>query len=154
GYDLAIADYTRIVQLQPDAPTADVYYKRALAYKSRGDKPNALADFEKASELPGDVVTRENIKRNLQELLVKGTPVSTSVTPSVFIQYNDPDDEDALNQVAEYLKSKHYKVVGKPQLSAGTAIGNGDVRCFNSSDFPEATKIANAVQESLGRQSY
>jgi hypothetical protein len=77
----------------------------------------------------------------------------TPARPSIFIQYNDPDDEDIVNQIAEDLK-QDFKVVGQPQLSGGAAFGNGDVRCFSTVDFANATRVANAVQESLRSQNY
>jgi tetratricopeptide (TPR) repeat protein len=155
SYDLAIADYTKIIaQLERDKPTADVYYKRGLAYKSKGDNTNALVDFQKASELPGDDVTRENIKRNLQQLNAIGPPVLTPATPTIFIQYNDPDDKEVIERVAEDLKFRKFKVVGRPQLSSATVPGDGDVRCFHTNDFKNAEQIATAVQDSLGIKNY
>ncbi|HEX6649027.1 MAG TPA: hypothetical protein VF075_05795, partial [Pyrinomonadaceae bacterium] len=106
------------------------------------------------SELPGDDVTRENIKRNLQQLRAT-EPVGTEpANPTIFIQYNDPDDKDAMVQLAQDLRAMGFKVVGQPQLSAGSAIGDGDVRCFNKADEKNNEKIAKAVQDSLQAQGY
>ncbi len=129
-------------------------YKRGLAYRSKGDTANALADFQKASALPvEDLTTRENALKNLQQLIGSEPPVETPAKPSIFIQYNDSDDEDVVKQVAQDLATE-YNVVGQPQLSAGNAIGNGDVRCFRSVDFKDTTKIADLVQTSLKNQGY
>lgn len=146
--DLAIADYSIIIALTQSNPTADAYYKRGLAYKSKGDSANALADFQRASELPGEVL-RENILKNLQQLSASGPP-----TPSILIQYNDPDDEDVIKQVAKDLKGKGFRVVGQPQLSGSAASGDGDVRCFSPSDEKNAESVAKAVKESLQAQNY
>lgn len=150
SYDLAIADYTVIItRLQRDNPSAEAYYKRGLVYRLKQDMVNAIADFQKVGTLRGaDPITSRNALSNLQQLT---DPVTTPVPPSIFIQYNDPDDEIVVQQVADDL-APFYKVVGKPQLSSGNAIGNGDVRCFRTIDFQNANAIAALVEKSLLRQ--
>jgi hypothetical protein len=144
SYDLAIADYTRIIAT---TQSAEAYYKRGLTYKAKGDKPNALADFKQAIDRADDLTTRANALQNWQQL--GGPQNMTPADPSIYIQYNDPDDEDVINKVAEDLRANSYHVVGQPQLSGGNAIGNGDVRCFHTVDLSSAKKIAALVQESI-----
>lgn len=45
----AIADFDAVIRLKPQ--DADAYYSRGLSYSTRGDKLNALNDFQKASQL-------------------------------------------------------------------------------------------------------
>ena len=49
-YDLAIADYTKAIELTPEYPFA--YRARARAYRAKGDNDRALADFDKARSPP------------------------------------------------------------------------------------------------------
>ena len=48
-YDLAIADYTRSIELRPSAGTP--YNNRGVAYVRKGDHVRAMRDFDKAIEL-------------------------------------------------------------------------------------------------------
>lgn len=147
SYDLAIADYTRIIAT---TQSAEAYYKRGLAYRAKKDNTNALADFKQAIDDADDPSTHANALQNWQQL--KGPQATTPVDPSIYIQYNDPDDEEIIKKVAEDLRAKGYRVVGHPQLSGSNAVGNGDVRCFQTIDLPNAKAIAAVVQESLLNQ--
>jgi tetratricopeptide (TPR) repeat protein len=152
SYDLAIADYSRIIS-QLNRGTAEVYFKRGLSYKAKGDSNNALADLQKALELPGDDVLRENVKNNLQEVKANPPAPLKAGPPRIFIEYNDPDDEDVVDQIASDLSQNyHYRVVGTPQVSAGKT--NGDVRCFNTIDFDNAKRIAQIVQDGLSQRGH
>ena len=148
NYDLAIADYTRIIA---NTQSAEAYYKRGLANRSKGDNPNALADFKQAIDRADDLTTRANALQNWQQL--SGPQVPIAVKPSIYIQYNDPDDAEIVNKVAQDLRAENYHVVGQPQLSGSNAIGNGDVRCFQTIDLPNAKSIAALVQQSLLNQN-
>ena len=48
-FDLAIADHTRAIELNPEHLPA--YVERAFAYRERGDLDHAIADFTRAIEL-------------------------------------------------------------------------------------------------------
>jgi len=155
SYDLAIADYTKIIaELQQ--PTGEAYYKRALAYYSKGDSYNASADFQKASYLVTDGFIRRDIRDHLVKLSDSGAPTvaPAPAEPSIFIQYNDPDDEEVIKQVAKDLKARGFRVVGQPELSGSAANGDGDVRSFNPDDKKKAEEIKDAVRESLAAQGY
>lgn len=152
--ELAIADYTRIIaQLKRDSPPADVYFQRGLAYRAKGDNFNALTDLQKALELPGSDVIRENIKNSLVTLEASGDPTQTAAAPRIFIQYNDPSDESEIEQVAADLRGAGFKVIGKPQVSAAKAFGDGDVRTFSPSDKTNGEIIAKLVEQSLQKQN-
>jgi hypothetical protein len=111
-----------------------------------------VIDLQRALELPGDDVLRENVKNNLQELRANPGP-QLSADPKIFVEYNDPDDEDVVDEIASDLeKNKRYKVVGTPQVSAGKT--NGDVRCFNALDLENAKAITKIVQDSLFAQGH
>jgi tetratricopeptide (TPR) repeat protein len=43
NYDLAIAEYTKAIEL--DSSLTSLYYNRGLAYESKGDYKNAISDF-------------------------------------------------------------------------------------------------------------
>jgi tetratricopeptide (TPR) repeat protein len=49
-YDLAIADYTKAIELEPEYPFT--YRARARAYRAKGDNDRAQADFDKARSPP------------------------------------------------------------------------------------------------------
>ena len=51
-YDLAIADFTRAIQLKPD--NAFAYRNRGLAYTLKGQDDLAIADFNRAIQLKPD----------------------------------------------------------------------------------------------------
>jgi tetratricopeptide (TPR) repeat protein len=42
-YDLAIADYTKAIELNPN--NVGVYYNRGLAYAGKGDLDRAITDY-------------------------------------------------------------------------------------------------------------
>jgi tetratricopeptide (TPR) repeat protein len=51
-FDGAIADYSKVIELKPDA---DFYVRRGAAEEQKGDLTVALADYKKALELrPAD----------------------------------------------------------------------------------------------------
>ena len=49
GYDLAIADYTKAIELKPDY--ADAYYSRSKAWLRLGDQEKAKSDMTTASNI-------------------------------------------------------------------------------------------------------
>ena len=51
-YDNAIADYARVIALDPNY--AKAYYSRARVYQSKGDLKQALAGYEEAAKLAPD----------------------------------------------------------------------------------------------------
>ena len=67
NYDLAIADYTKVMALAPD--NADAFINRAWAYHLKGDDAEALPDANKAVDLAprnaGIVETRAEIYEKL-----------------------------------------------------------------------------------------
>jgi tetratricopeptide (TPR) repeat protein len=152
AYDRAAADYTVILD-QLNKPNPEVYYKRGSTYLAKGDKAAAVADFQKVLDLSDDAVLRLNAQNNIQALNVKQTPAAPA-EPRIFIQYNDPNDELELMQLADDLRADDYKVIGRPQLSVGRPIGAGDVRCFYQEDYQKAQRIAEAVGTSLTNQGF
>jgi len=61
-YDLAIADYNKVIELNPHF--AGAYYRRALAYESQGDKDQAIADLRKVLEIdPSNTDAKDALKR-------------------------------------------------------------------------------------------
>src|SRR5207247_2536280 len=53
-YDAAIADFTRVIQL--DAKYSNAYYRRAQAYIKKGDYDQAISDYNKLLEMgPNDL---------------------------------------------------------------------------------------------------
>ena len=49
---LAIADYTKAIELKPNY--ADAYYNRGIAYRIKGDYEFAIADYTRVIELEPD----------------------------------------------------------------------------------------------------
>jgi tetratricopeptide (TPR) repeat protein len=66
NYDLAIADLNKAIKLEPDY--ADAYYNRGLAHKMRGEKDEAIRDFERVLELSEDEYWRNEAEEQLREL--------------------------------------------------------------------------------------
>ena len=57
--ELAIADYTKAINLKPDY--ADAYYNRGVAYRIKGDYKLAITDYTKAIEIePNNVIRRQS----------------------------------------------------------------------------------------------
>lgn len=54
NYDLAIAEYTRAIELESNSRA--LYYSRGLAYHQKGDFGNAVDDFSFVFTLPSNVV--------------------------------------------------------------------------------------------------
>lgn len=54
NYDLAIAEYARAIELDPNSRA--LYYSRGLAYHQKGDFENAVDDFSFVLTLPSNVV--------------------------------------------------------------------------------------------------
>ena len=50
--DLAIQDYTKVIQLEPNFTNA--YYNRGVAYSNKGELDLAIQDYTKAIELVPD----------------------------------------------------------------------------------------------------
>lgn len=48
-YDLAIADFTKAIELNRNSEL--VYYSRGIAYLAKGDRVRAVADYTKAVEI-------------------------------------------------------------------------------------------------------
>ncbi len=153
GYDLAVADYTLVLD-RLKRQDADAYYKRGSIYKARGNSQGALADFQRVIELSDNAALRQITQENIASLKVSPTPTPAPVAPRIYIQYNDPNDEAAMSQLAADLRAAGFRVVGRPQLSTGSPIGDGDVRCFHSVDSVPAESIAAAVTSSLCDQGY
>ena len=65
-YDLAIADYNKAIELMPDL--AEAYYNRGVARKMKGEKEEAIRDFERFLELSEDEYWRECAEKQLKEL--------------------------------------------------------------------------------------
>ena len=51
-YEDALADFTKVLELQPD--NAHAYFRRAFAFKSLGKFEEAAEDFEKSRSLQPD----------------------------------------------------------------------------------------------------
>jgi Flp pilus assembly protein TadD len=61
-YDLAIADYTQALHIDPN--DASAYNNRGLAYHSKGQDDLAIADYTQALRInPNLEVARENLRR-------------------------------------------------------------------------------------------
>ena len=60
-YKGAIADYTKVIELQP--ADSDAYYNRGLAKANAGMKSEACDDFWKAAQL-GDKIAKKYYKLN------------------------------------------------------------------------------------------
>lgn len=54
NYDLAIAEYTQAIELEPNSRA--LYYSRGLAYHQEGDFENAIDDFSFVLTFPSNVV--------------------------------------------------------------------------------------------------
>jgi len=65
-YDLAIADFDRTIELEPDY--ANPYYGRGLIHRMRGEKEEAISDFERFLELGEDEYWRIEAEKQLREL--------------------------------------------------------------------------------------
>ncbi|MDA8005559.1 MAG: tetratricopeptide repeat protein [Alphaproteobacteria bacterium] len=50
--ELAIKDFTRVIEINPDYP--DAHYSRGVAYMLKGDPDRAIADYDRAIELNPD----------------------------------------------------------------------------------------------------
>jgi regulator of sirC expression with transglutaminase-like and TPR domain len=65
-FDEALACYDQALQLQPDY--ADAYRNRALAYRDKGSKPQAITDVEKYLQLAPNAADRAQVEQWLAEL--------------------------------------------------------------------------------------
>jgi regulator of sirC expression with transglutaminase-like and TPR domain len=65
-WDLAIADYSRAIDLDPN--NAILYADRAMAYKGKDKKVEAIADFEKFISLTDDQQLIQRAKQLIDEL--------------------------------------------------------------------------------------
>jgi tetratricopeptide (TPR) repeat protein len=61
-YDAAIADFTRSLEIKPDA---DVYRSRAAAYYVKGERTLADADLAEAARLDAEEKPEDAAKKNL-----------------------------------------------------------------------------------------
>ncbi len=89
-YDLAIADFTQVIQLSEKFASSDVvasaYVVRGSAYSLKGDLEKALADYRAALTLnPNNEQVVDEIKRTEDTLAVASspTPPSTATTPRI-----------------------------------------------------------------------
>lgn len=58
-YDAAVAEYTKVIQLEPNYEKA--YYNRGLAYAKKGEYDKAISDYTKAIDLdPKDINSHVN----------------------------------------------------------------------------------------------
>jgi tetratricopeptide (TPR) repeat protein len=64
-FDLAIADFTKAIQIKPNV--ADAYFFRGLAYKKKGEIDKAIIDFKKAK----DIDNKSKIKKKIEQELNK-----------------------------------------------------------------------------------
>ncbi len=67
GSDLAIADFDRAIEVQPDY--AEAYSNRGEAYEDKGDYERAIADYGRAIELQPDVAEAARNLRRLRKLV-------------------------------------------------------------------------------------
>ena len=65
-YDLAIADLSKAIELDPSL--AEAYGNRAWAYKKQGKKAEAIADFEKFITLTDNPQWIEMARQQIEEL--------------------------------------------------------------------------------------
>ena len=65
-YNKAVDSYSNV--LARGVEDANIYYKRAISFKSAGNKMEAIKDLEEALKLQPDDSTRERIEQALQEL--------------------------------------------------------------------------------------
>ena len=63
NYHHAIRDFTRVLELDPQRTLA--HYMRALAYQSRGDYDDAIADYERFLSVDGGSVWGESARIQL-----------------------------------------------------------------------------------------
>jgi tetratricopeptide (TPR) repeat protein len=85
NYDLAIADFSEAVRLNPNLPQA--YSKRGDAYVNKGDFDKAIADYSDALRLnPNDTMAYYNRGSSyfIKKILIR--PSLTTMTPSGSIQ--------------------------------------------------------------------
>jgi tetratricopeptide (TPR) repeat protein len=65
-YDKAIADYNKVIELDPKS--AQTYYERGRAYESKGDYDNAASDFEKVVQIATDPELVEDARQALKAI--------------------------------------------------------------------------------------
>jgi tetratricopeptide (TPR) repeat protein len=63
-FDLAIADFTKAIQIKPNV--AEAYFFRGLAYKKKGEIDKAIIDFKKAKDIDNKSKIEKKIEQELK----------------------------------------------------------------------------------------
>lgn len=66
AFDLAIADYTKAIEMDPQ--DADAYGGRGMAYRQKGLRSEAIADLEAYLRLTTSVTARAGVEQLIAEL--------------------------------------------------------------------------------------
>ena len=95
--DLAIADYTKAIEINPKYARA--YDGRGVAYTSKGDYPRAVADVTRAVELApkkaAPVATPAAAKPASPKAAAKPSPTAGKRAPRVASKASPPEDTDS-----------------------------------------------------------
>ena len=101
---LAIADYTKVIELEPDSP--DAYYNRGIVYYQLMDYEAALADFNTiiAAEMP-NIVQALNMRAVIFYTQQKVNLALDDLTSAII---RDPEYPDSYER-----RALVYKAMGK-----------------------------------------
>jgi tetratricopeptide (TPR) repeat protein len=150
GYDLAIADYDKAIELKPD--DAISYYGRGLAYALKGGYDLAIADYDKAIELkPDDAVAydgRGNAFYNKRDYdsAIADYNKAIQLNPAFAVAYDNRglayyDEGDYDRAIADYDKAVELK----PD-DAVAYFGRGNA-FYNKRDYDSAIADYNKAVE-------
>ena len=65
-YDIAIADYNKAIELDPQLAVA--FYNRGMAYYQKGQYSEAIADFENVVNISADTELVNKARHNIDQI--------------------------------------------------------------------------------------
>ena len=139
-YDLAIADWTKAIELAPE--DAEVYYNRGTAYGDKGELDKAIQDYNKAIDLdPEDDIAYNNrgvAYHNIGDFAAAIEDYSKSIEL-------DPHSNTYCNRGEAWLHLKEWQKA-KADLMKAKDMGNDIIASFQNDyesvkDFEAKTGI-------------
>lgn len=151
--DRALADLTLVLEIKNDY--AEAFFERAGVYAETNRYEQAAADYRNAVRFATIPLLQTNAQSALDELVnnrkvtsvtAEPTSLTTPATPRIFVHYNDPDDLDLAQQIAENVRRKFPDVPGIELRGEAT---NGDVRYFYAEEEANAQAVRDIVSSTL-----
>jgi len=142
----AVNAYDRAIRI--DEQFAEAYFNRGVARERIGERPAAIADFERVTGLPSaDPQMKQAAIARLTQLGATARPEAAPERRTrVAIQFSDADDETGVAELARSLLRAGF-AVDRPQVADGPT--QGFVRFYYPQDEKVAAEVRDRIQSQL-----